>query len=236
MAAIKLFDLARVATSTTGTGTATLGAAETGFLTFADAGVADGEVVPYLIEDGNDREWGIGTYTASGTTLSRDTVTKSKISGTVGTSKISLSGSAKISIIARAADIATLQLELISTISLSSGSSKTLTSIAPYKAFVLAGDVSLSLAGGSVQIELSSNNGSSYGTALAITPNLSSGAVTYPFSAVVFGVGQSGVGKSVIAAGNGGLEASVTGLINALRLSPNAGNFDNGSVSIYGVR
>ena len=38
---------AKMSTSTTGTGTITLGSAETGYQTFADAGVADADVVRY---------------------------------------------------------------------------------------------------------------------------------------------------------------------------------------------
>lgn len=84
-------------TSNTGTGTITLGSAVSNFfLTFAEAGVANGNVVSYCIEDGTDFEIGIGTYTSSGTTLSRDTVRVSKIGGTAGTSKLNLSGNATV--------------------------------------------------------------------------------------------------------------------------------------------
>jgi hypothetical protein len=48
---------------------------------------------------------GTGTYTVSGTTLSRDTVTSSKIGGTAGTTKLTLSGSAVVFIDALAADM-----------------------------------------------------------------------------------------------------------------------------------
>lgn len=91
----KFYNRAKVNTATTSTGTVTLGAAvSAAYCTFAEAGVTDADVVPYVIEDGNDFEAGIGTYTAAGTTLSRTTVRLSKIGGTAGTSKINLSGSA----------------------------------------------------------------------------------------------------------------------------------------------
>jgi hypothetical protein len=94
-----------MSTSTTGTETITLGSALDGFFTFAEAGAQDADVVSYTIEDGTDFEIGTGTYTASGTTLSRDTVTLSKISGTGGTAKINLSGNATVFLTARAEDL-----------------------------------------------------------------------------------------------------------------------------------
>ena len=103
---VTLFNRARVSTSTSGTGTVTLGSAFDGFFTFAEAGAQDADVVSYTIEDGNDVEIGRGTYTASGTTLSRDTVLLSKIGGTAGTSKINLSGSATVFITGLAEDFA----------------------------------------------------------------------------------------------------------------------------------
>lgn len=87
------------ATSTTGTGTITLGAASTGYVAFGDQ-FSDGDVVYYTIEDGNNRESGIGTYTASGTTLSRDTILETLTAGTFDNTSptaLSLSGSAVVS-------------------------------------------------------------------------------------------------------------------------------------------
>ena len=91
---------AKMSTSTTGTGTITLGSAESGYQTFADAGVANADVVRYVIEDGSNFEIGTGTYTSSGTTLSR-TVSESSNSNNA----INLSGSATVFIGATAEDI-----------------------------------------------------------------------------------------------------------------------------------
>jgi len=95
-------------TATTGTGTITLGSAKAGYFTFAEAGVPDADTVTYVIVDGADFEIGTGTYTSSGTTLSRDTVTASKIGGVAGTSKINLSGTAEVFLANRAAETAFL--------------------------------------------------------------------------------------------------------------------------------
>jgi hypothetical protein len=95
---------AKMSTSTTGTGTITLGSAESGYQTFADAGVANADVVRYIIEDtGGAFEIGEGSYTSAGTTLSR-TVSESSNSNNA----INLSGSATVFIGATAEDIPAL--------------------------------------------------------------------------------------------------------------------------------
>ena len=103
---VTLVNRAKMSTSTTGTGTITLGSAESGYQSFVDAGVADGDVVRYVIEDGDDWEIGSGTYTATGTTLSR-TVDESSNSDAA----LNLTGSAVVFITAAAEDV--FQGELI---------------------------------------------------------------------------------------------------------------------------
>ena len=72
-------DRVKETTATTGTGTLTLAGAETGFQSFAAIG--NGNKTYYVITDDIDFEVGIGTYTSSGTTLSRDTILESSNGG-----------------------------------------------------------------------------------------------------------------------------------------------------------
>jgi len=95
----KLYNLARMTTATTGTGTITLGVAVAGYLTFANAGVQNGDVLFYGINDGSNSEVGWGTYTASGTTLTRNV-----IKSTSSNAAINLDGSAQVYVTALASD------------------------------------------------------------------------------------------------------------------------------------
>jgi len=81
--ALVVRDRVKSSTTTTGTGTITLGAAASGFQGFSVIG--DGNTTYYTITDTATGAWevGIGTYTSSGTTLSRDTVLDSSNSGSL---------------------------------------------------------------------------------------------------------------------------------------------------------
>jgi hypothetical protein len=81
--ALVVKDRVKSSTTTTGTGTITLGAAAAGFQAFSVIG--DGNTTYYTIVDATNGAWevGIGIYTSSGTTLSRDTVLESSNSGSL---------------------------------------------------------------------------------------------------------------------------------------------------------
>jgi len=72
-------DRVKETTTTVGTGSILLDGASAGFQSF-DA-IGDGNTTYYAITSGNDYEVGLGTYTASILTLSRDTVLESSNSG-----------------------------------------------------------------------------------------------------------------------------------------------------------
>jgi hypothetical protein len=74
-------DRVRETTTTTGTGTVTLAGAVAGFQSFSAIGNANTTYYTINLPGVNEWEVGIGTYTASGTTLSRDTILASSNGG-----------------------------------------------------------------------------------------------------------------------------------------------------------
>jgi len=88
--ALVVKDRVQETSTTTGTGTFTLAGAVSGFQSFSAIGNAN--TTYYAIVGGAEWEVGLGTYTLSGTTLSRDTVlassTGSKVSFSAGTKNV----------------------------------------------------------------------------------------------------------------------------------------------------
>lgn len=79
--AFVLRDRVKETSTTTGTGTITLAGAVAGFQSFSAVGNANSTFYCIAAQTGTEWEVGIGTYTSSGTTLSRDTILSSSNSG-----------------------------------------------------------------------------------------------------------------------------------------------------------
>jgi len=94
--ALVIKDRVKETTSTTGTGTLTLAGAVGGFDAFTEIG--DGNTTYYSCTDGTDFEVGIGTYTASGTTLSRDTIFESTSDTATANVNGAVSGSTSVAV------------------------------------------------------------------------------------------------------------------------------------------
>ena len=82
----KYYDRVAMTTTTTGTGTLTLGSAVTGYQAFSALGNGNSAYYGLYAVDSNgnpsgDWEVGIGTYTSSGTTWSRDKILASSNAG-----------------------------------------------------------------------------------------------------------------------------------------------------------
>jgi len=149
--AIVLGNRAKMSTSTTGTGTITLGSALSGYQTFAQAGITNGQTVRYTIEDGTNFEIGSGVFTSSGTTLTRS-VTESSNSDNA----ITLSGSAEVFITASAADIFVND----------GATSLTTTGVGTFASLDISGDVDVD---GTLEADAITVNGTALATVIAGT-------------------------------------------------------------------
>lgn len=121
---MKLFDRVQFSTTTTGTSDITGIAAfrssiEGDWLTPAEAGVANGDVVSYIIRDGSNWAKGRGIYSSTGPTLARDANEVRWNGSVMSTAKLSLSGTAKVFFSPLAAILA-LRPEVLSQASASS--------------------------------------------------------------------------------------------------------------------
>ena len=89
--ALVISDRVKETSVTTGSGTSTLNGTYGGFQSFL-SGIGDGNTTYYAVENDTSWEVGIGTYTQSSNTLSRDTILKSSNSNNV----ISLNGVSRV--------------------------------------------------------------------------------------------------------------------------------------------
>ena len=109
--ALVLKDRVRETSTTTGTGTITLAGAVSGFQSFSNIGNAN--TTYYTIAGGTEWEVGLGTYTSSGNTLSRDTILSSSNGGSLvnfsaGTKDVFVTYPAEKSIYQNASSIANI--------------------------------------------------------------------------------------------------------------------------------
>lgn len=156
---IKLVNRAKMSTATTGTGTITLGSAESGYQSFAAAGVADGDVTRNVFEDGDAWEISTGTYSSTGPTLTRTLVESST------GSLLNLSGDAVVYVSAVAEDFsAGGAYKLISTTAISASvASVEFTGLSGYESykFIISG-ITFETAGAYTTANFSTDNGSTY--------------------------------------------------------------------------
>lgn len=154
-----------VLVSTTGTGTITSTVALNNKLnTLVEAGAVDGEQYFFLLEEGNDYELFKGTFISASNEVSRDEVIESKISGTHGTTKMTLAGGAALRS-AMPKEAVSAGWTLIETIAATSGNNKVFDNIPDaYTDLMVIGTGLRPSKSGSTQVylDMSTNNGSSY--------------------------------------------------------------------------
>lgn len=119
-----------VLTPSTGVGNLTVGSALPTFVTPAQAGVPNGAMETWLINEGADFEILKATYSSAGPTINRGagTVLLSLIGGTPGTAKMNIVGSAQVRIVPASEDVRAFEMVLAAsdeTTDLTTGTAKT---------------------------------------------------------------------------------------------------------------
>ena len=138
-------------------------------------------------------------------------------------------------------------MELIGTLTTTSGSTQSLTGIAAsYKhlAIVIDGVSHSHSSDAGMTIAFSSNNGSSYGTAQSLIGTTNSASNVWYGSGIIYRTGITGQNKVgnfgfVPTVGNGRsavAETVITGVVDAIQFAVTGGAFDAGQILIYGMR
>jgi hypothetical protein len=177
---MSLLNLVRQLTATTGTGTVTLGAAVSGFLTAAQAGGTDGMSVDYAIESNfvanvaTQREVGTGVLGSTATTMTR-VVTNSTNSNAL----LSLNGDAQVLITLKVpSGGASPSFNDVEDQQIAGGARVTAKSLTTGNVTIDPGDRPLQFItnGGAFTITAPANDGSCM---LLVTNNASAGAITF---------------------------------------------------------
>lgn len=96
------------ATATTGTAAFAIGAALPLYRTPSQAALTDGAVTSYVVQDGTDWELGVGTYSATGQTITR--TLRASSTGAL----LNLSGGATVFLTASSLDLSNPELTALS--------------------------------------------------------------------------------------------------------------------------
>lgn len=125
----------RETTTTSGTGSITLVGAVAGHRTFLSA-LATSDTCNYCLQDGNNYEIGIGTFT-SPNTLARTTIIESYSAGVVGTSAITLSGgTSDVFITNLGMNITSSTIQVATSSSATNGGTATASAVIPFDCYV----------------------------------------------------------------------------------------------------
>ncbi|CAB4190291.1 hypothetical protein UFOVP1288_51 [uncultured Caudovirales phage] len=204
-------------TTTTGTGTLTLaGSPPSGYQAFSIIG--DGNSTYYTIVGGAEWEVGIGTYTSSGTTLSRDTVLSSSAGGTT---KVTFSAGTKAVFVDYPSEKA-VGTDITQTLT-----NKTITGASNTLTVRLASDVSgtLPVANGGTGVTASTGT---VAVVLSNSPTLVTPALGTP--SVLVGTNITGTAAG-LTAGNVTTNANLTGAVTSTGNATSLGSFSSANLA-----